>query len=71
MLPQKHGVRVILAGDFNSTETLDRSSTGGLLEATKHRAGALLGSVASDPTYYSGCTGSSPVGGDGFQKDFL
>ena len=38
MLRQKHGARVILAGDFNSTETLDRSSTGGLLNASKHRA---------------------------------
>ena len=38
MLRQKHGARVILAGDFNSTETLDRSSTGGLLDASKHRA---------------------------------
>ena len=38
MLCQKHGARIILAGDFNSTETLDRSSTGGLLDATKHRA---------------------------------
>ena len=38
MLQQKHGARVILAGDFNSTETLDRSSTGGLLDASKHRA---------------------------------
>ena len=38
MLRQKHGARVILAGDFNSMETLDRSSTGGLLDASKHRA---------------------------------
>ena len=38
MLRQKHGARVILAGDFNSTETLDRSSTGGLLNASKYRA---------------------------------
>ena len=38
MLQQKHGARVILAGDFNSMETLDRSSTGGLLDASKHRA---------------------------------
>ena len=38
MLRQKHGARVILTEDFNSTETLDRSSTGGLLDATKHRA---------------------------------
>ena len=29
MLRQKHGARVILVGDFNSMETLDRSSTGG------------------------------------------
>ena len=38
MLCQKNGAKVILAGDFNSTETLDRSSTGGLLNASKHRA---------------------------------
>ena len=38
MLRQKHGARIILAGDFNSTETLAQSSTGGLLDATKHRA---------------------------------
>ena len=38
MLQQKHGARVILAGDFNSTETLDRSSTRCLLDASKHRA---------------------------------
>ena len=31
---------------------------------------ALLGSVASDPTYYSGGTGSSPVSGDGFSERF-
>ena len=30
MLCQKHGARVILAGDFNSTETLAKSLTGGL-----------------------------------------
>ena len=29
MLCQKHGARIILAGDFNSTETTSRSSTGG------------------------------------------
>ena len=33
-----------------------------------HRA--LLGSVASDPTFYSGGTGLSPVGGDGFSERF-
>ena len=38
MLCQKHGARVILAGDFNTTETLDRSYTGSLLDASKHRA---------------------------------
>ena len=38
MLCQKHGARIILAGDFNSTETLSKSSTGGLLDATRHRA---------------------------------
>ena len=38
MLCQKHGARIILAGDFNSTESLARSSTGGLLDATRHRA---------------------------------
>ena len=38
MLRQMHGARIILAGDFNSTETLARSSTGGLLDATDHRA---------------------------------
>ena len=38
MLQQKHEARVILVGDFNSMETLDRSSTGGLLDASKHRA---------------------------------
>ena len=32
--------------------------------------GALLGSVASDSTYYSGGTGSSPVGEDGFSERF-
>ena len=37
MLWKKHGARVILVGDFNSMETLDKSSTGGLLDATKHR----------------------------------
>ena len=37
MLCQKHGARIILAGDFNSTETTSRSSTGGLLEASNHR----------------------------------
>ena len=31
---------------------------------------ALLGSVASDPTYYSGGTGSSPVGKDGSSERF-
>ena len=31
---------------------------------------ALLGSVASDPTFYSGGTGSSPVSGDGFSERF-
>ena len=31
---------------------------------------ALLGLVASDPTYYSGGTGLSPVGGDGFSERF-
>ena len=31
---------------------------------------ALLGSVVSDPTYYSGGTGVSPVGGDGFSERF-
>ena len=37
MLRQKHGARIILAGDFNSTETTSRSSTGGLLDASNHR----------------------------------
>ena len=37
MLRQKHGARIILAGDFNSTETTSGSSTGGLLEASNHR----------------------------------
>ena len=37
MLCQKHGARIILAGDFNSTETTSRSSTGGLLDASNHR----------------------------------
>ena len=38
ILRQKHGARVILAGDFNSTETLASSSTGGLLDASDYRA---------------------------------
>ena len=37
MLCQKHGARIILAGDFNSTETTSRSSTGGLIKASNHR----------------------------------
>ena len=37
MLRQKHCARIILAGDFNSTETTARSSTGGLLNASNHR----------------------------------
>ena len=37
MLCQKHGARIILAGDFNSTETTSRSSTRGLLEASNYR----------------------------------
>ena len=38
MLCQKHGARIILVGDVNSTETLSKSSTCGLLDATRHRA---------------------------------
>ena len=38
MLCKKHSARVIMAGDFNSTETLATSSTGGLLDASNHRA---------------------------------
>ena len=41
MLRQKHGARVILAGDFNSTETLDRSSTGGLLDRSEEHTSEL------------------------------
>ena len=47
--------------------TTMNTSSGG---TTTEIPGALLGSVASDPTYYSGGTGLSSVGRDGFSERF-
>ena len=62
----KLAITVVAMHAFVPQETKGRESS----VSTEDKKRALLGLVASDPTYYSGGTVSSPVGGDGFSERF-